>query len=201
MNIASLSEMSYNGYEDKSGDKGATQNIINLNPLFKSPTLRNVELTAPYMHDGGIPDLDSLINFYSSGIADEHSPVIPRGGFDYTEEEKSNLKAFMQTLTDITLASEEKWSNPFRKTSSTRDLQAEVSIRPNPANELAEIRIDQYENQRKDIRISDQSGRMIKQDYFFSSYFTLERGDLPTGLYFITISVGDAQGTYKLLLQ
>ena len=71
-----------------------------MQPLFKSPSLINIEVTHPYMHDEGIPDLVSLINFYSHGVSATISPFIAEGGFDFTEWEKQDLKTVLLTLTD-----------------------------------------------------------------------------------------------------
>lgn len=75
---------------------------------FKAPTLRNIALTAPYMHDGRFATLDEVIDFYSEGVqySDDISPLmhhVMQGGVQLTEEEKRQLKAFLNTLTDKSL--------------------------------------------------------------------------------------------------
>lgn len=72
---------------------------------FKAPTLRNIALTAPYMHDGRFTTLDQVIDFYSEGVqySDDISPLmhhVMQGGVQLTSEEKTQLKAFLNTLTD-----------------------------------------------------------------------------------------------------
>lgn len=72
---------------------------------FKAPTLRNIALTAPYMHDGRFTTLDEVIDFYSEGVQySEHiSPLmhhVMQGGVQLTPQEKQQLKAFLNTLTD-----------------------------------------------------------------------------------------------------
>ncbi len=67
---------------------------------FKVPTLRNIELTAPYMHDGSIESLDSVIRHYEFG-GKEHfnqSPLIK--GFTLTDTERENILDFLHSLTD-----------------------------------------------------------------------------------------------------
>ncbi len=81
--------------------------------LFKTPTLRNIEFSAPYMHDGRFVTLDEVIEHYNSGGV--YSPTIdplmkyvnsnPFGipgltGLVLSEQEKNNLKAFLLTLSD-----------------------------------------------------------------------------------------------------
>lgn len=75
---------------------------------FKAPTLRNIALTAPYMHDGRFTTLDEVIDFYSEGVQySEHiSPLmhhVMQGGVQLTPLEKQQLKAFLNTLTDTSL--------------------------------------------------------------------------------------------------
>lgn len=69
---------------------------------YKTPTLRNTTLTAPYMHDGRFASLQEVIDHYSEGIrlSESLSPLVPAGGFRFTEQEKAALLAFLDTLTD-----------------------------------------------------------------------------------------------------
>jgi cytochrome c peroxidase len=66
---------------------------------FKTPTLRNVELTAPYMHDGSVPTLRGVIDFYDAGGGQQQpkSPLLRK--LHLTEREKSDLVAFLESLT------------------------------------------------------------------------------------------------------
>lgn len=93
-----------------------TQNPDN-NGKFKVPTLRNIALTAPYMHDGRFPDLQAVVDFYSHGIQpnspniDEH--VAPFGnGFAFNPAEKADLIAFLQSFTDTSFINNPNFSNP-----------------------------------------------------------------------------------------
>ena len=75
---------------------------------FKAPTLRNITLTAPYMHDGRFTTLDEVIDFYSEGVqySEQISPLmhhVMQGGVRLTPQEKQQLKAFLNTLTDTSL--------------------------------------------------------------------------------------------------
>ncbi|MEZ5066907.1 MAG: cytochrome c peroxidase [bacterium] len=82
-----------------------------LDPLdryaFRTPTLRNVELTAPYMHDGVFETLEQVVRFYDSGGAPRHplvtddmlEPVL-RDPLDLTDDEVDALVAFLRSLTD-----------------------------------------------------------------------------------------------------
>ncbi|MES2389417.1 MAG: cytochrome c peroxidase [Bacteroidota bacterium] len=70
---------------------------------YKVPSLRNIEVTYPYMHDGRFKSLQMVLFHYSSGI--EKSNNLPRrlkGGLPLNEENKRDLIAFLKTLTDET---------------------------------------------------------------------------------------------------
>jgi cytochrome c peroxidase len=92
---------------------------------FKVPTLRNIALTFPYMHDGSLGSLNEVIDHYAAGgrtIATgantgdgSRNPFKdPRvAGFSVTAAEKSDLIAFLQSLTDSTFISNPRLSNPW----------------------------------------------------------------------------------------
>ena len=75
------------------------------NYKFKVPSLRNVAITAPYMHDGRFGSLQSVLNFYNSGVQDSETldPILnqnDRLGISLSTEEQEALIAFLNTLTD-----------------------------------------------------------------------------------------------------
>lgn len=89
----------------------------NDNGKFKSPTLRNIALTAPYMHDGRFKTLDEVINHYSIGLV--NSPTIDPlmkfvadGGIGLSTIEKNQVKAFLLTLTDNDFATNPAFQDP-----------------------------------------------------------------------------------------
>lgn len=65
---------------------------------FRTPSLINVSLTGPYMHDGSIPTLEGVVDFYSRG-GDEKDSGLP--ALKLSEGEKSDLVIFLYTLSDI----------------------------------------------------------------------------------------------------
>jgi len=98
----------------------------NDNGKFKVPSLRNIGLTAPYMHDGRFATLEQVVEHYNSGV--QASATLDnrlRGGgqggqgqprrLNLSNADKAALVAFMETFTDPNLATEEKYSNPFRE--------------------------------------------------------------------------------------
>lgn len=95
------------------------------NPIFvgrfKTTSLRNIELTAPYMHDGRFATLEEVVEHYNSGIKAHPtlSPALKDASgnpvqLNLTSSEKAALVAFLKTLTDNTVSTEMKWSNPFK---------------------------------------------------------------------------------------
>jgi cytochrome c peroxidase len=66
---------------------------------FKTPTLRNVALTAPYMHDGSLATLREVIDFYDAGGGAERPKSVLLRRLNLTEKEKADLLAFLESLT------------------------------------------------------------------------------------------------------
>lgn len=83
------------------------------NGKFKVPTLRNIEFSAPYMHDGRFATLMDVINHYSSGghrQANTDGFIYP---LNLTESQKQDLLAFLLTLSDTNFLQNPAHSNPF----------------------------------------------------------------------------------------
>ena len=84
---------------------GAITGDPNDNGKFKTPSLRNLKFTAPYMHDGRFATLEEVINHYSEGVQNSSTidPLmksVSKGGVQLTEKEKADLKAFLLTFSD-----------------------------------------------------------------------------------------------------
>lgn len=102
---------------------GALTGDESQNGKFKIPNLRNVALTAPYMHDGRFESLEEVIDHYSTAVAPHPNlddrlkdpitglPLV----LNITPDEKTALIAFLHTLTDHTFISDPKFSDPFVK--------------------------------------------------------------------------------------
>ncbi len=92
---------------------------------FRAPTLRNIELTAPYMHDGSIATLEEVLDHYSrGGRLIEAGPLAGDGakspfkselivGFSLTAQEKQDVIAFFQSLTDWEFLCDPRFADPF----------------------------------------------------------------------------------------
>ena len=84
---------------------------------FRTPSLRNIALTAPYMHDDRFQTLEEVIEFYSAGLqmSDTIDPLMksaPDGGLAFTKQEKSELLAFLNALTDETAITNPEFGPP-----------------------------------------------------------------------------------------
>lgn len=92
---------------------------------FKTPTLRNIALTAPYMHDGSVKTLDDVLDIYAAGgratVGSAHGgdgsknankdPLIR--GFKLSAEDRADLIAFVDSLTDKDVIRNPKFGNPW----------------------------------------------------------------------------------------
>lgn len=94
---------------------------------FRAPSLRNIAVTAPYMHDGTVRTLQDVVDFYAEGgrqIASGENagdgranpykdPLI--SGIELNEQDKADLVAFLQTLTDRRFLTRKDLSDPYRR--------------------------------------------------------------------------------------
>jgi cytochrome c peroxidase len=85
---------------------------------FKIPTLRNIELTAPYMHDGRFETLEEVLSHYNSGgiVSETIDPFMMgagKGGLNLSHQDKQDIIAFLKTLTDDSFINNPELSNPF----------------------------------------------------------------------------------------
>lgn len=108
--------------------KGEITGLPSDNGLFKVPSLRNIALTAPYMHDGRFETLMDVVNHYSDNVQEHPNlhfrlKTLDDGAIGEAEVlrlgltplEKEALVAFLNTLTDTTILSDEKYSDPFKE--------------------------------------------------------------------------------------
>lgn len=79
---------------------------------FKVASLRNVALTAPYMHDGSLSTLEAVIEHYNSGGETHPNKSDLINPMNLTDEEKADLVAFLHSLTDYNFTTREEFSNP-----------------------------------------------------------------------------------------
>ncbi|NJM94785.1 MAG: c-type cytochrome [Cytophagales bacterium] len=80
---------------------------------FKTPTLRNVAASAPYMHDGRLPDLKAVLDHYQKGIISSPSLDSALVAFTFSDQEVAALLAFLLTLTDDEFLQLPRHASPF----------------------------------------------------------------------------------------
>jgi len=106
--------------DDDLGVRGTT-GFVRDTDRFKVPSLRNIGVGAPYMHDGRFATLEEVVQHYSSGIQDhpqlENRLRDPETGepvrLNFSESEQAALVAFLNTLTDEPFLTDPKFSDPF----------------------------------------------------------------------------------------
>ncbi len=135
-----------NGLDPTVTDPGAG------NGRFKIVSLRNIALTAPYMHDGRFETLDDVVRHYDAGI--ESSPGLDlrlrgrdgqplRMGFNAAE--RAALVAFLHTLTDSSLATDPRWADPFPARATADPAGSDTPrfdrLGPDPVRDTAAFRL------------------------------------------------------------
>lgn len=100
------------------GRENATGNA-NDRGKFKVPTLRNIELTPPYMHDGRFKTLEEVVEHYNTGLVGSSTldPTLlyplNAGGLQLDAQDVADLVAFLKTLTDYDMINNPEYADPF----------------------------------------------------------------------------------------
>jgi cytochrome c peroxidase len=104
--------------------RGGVTGLASDRGKFKAPTLRNIALTAPYMHDGRFKTLEEVLDHYNEHVQTTSAFVDPnvllsntQNGtrLDLTATEKAQLLAFLRTLTDSSFVTDKRFSDPFKQ--------------------------------------------------------------------------------------
>jgi len=208
---SSLVSFANNGLDSEFSNDGGLGDVNgNSNDLgiFKSPTLRNIELTAPYMHDGRFETLEDVIDFYSDSLKTNGSSFAEVGlldipndtGFGFTDEEKAKLKLFLLTLTDEDFTTDPRFSNPFPQTVNTSIVELEgVQVFPNPTVDLIEIKLP--EDGKSTIYLTSTDGKAVFTDTTADRNYILQRNGLPSGIYFLRVEANAKIKTLKVVFE
>ncbi len=206
-----IHEFGNNGLDSIYADQGLGT-ILNdpaYDGIFKSPSLRNVEVTAPYMHDGRFNTLEEVVEFYSTGLQphpnsgmDFFSDLEP-SGFNFTPTEKQGLVAFLRTFTDHDLLTHDKWSNPWRSPTNITSvsLQNEIDILPNPANTYLRVLMNQAVRQPYTIELYTLNGQLLRSYQSQEAVFEIQRNGLPAGVYQLKVVTEAAHQNFKVIFQ
>ena len=193
-----------NGLDANPDDIGAGEWASGFDGLYKLPTMRNIGVTAPYMHNGSLETLDDVIEFYSEDVVDtEWGFLIPPGGFQFTDTQKADLKAFLLTLTDETFLTDEKFSDPFDAVINNNLAQEfiQVSISPNPMSTYAVIELENEANEVIKMELYNEVGQLVTSDTFKGNTYQLDKNALAVGLYSVRLQGETKSKTIKLIVQ
>lgn len=206
-------EIFNNGLPVDADDAGAGEWNSEYKDLFKIPNLRNVEMTAPYMHDGRFNTLEEVVEHYSEGVVGNQwtnslsvdQGGLPDGGLNMKPEEKSALVAFMKTFTDVSFITDEKWADPFGNDDNTVSNQTlqfdDLLIKPNPMADRAVIQYSNAQGQLVSVNIYNPSGQLMRHFNTNDSRFTLDKNDFNSGMYMIEMIMGDRRSTTRLMVR
>ncbi len=185
---------------------------------FKTPNLKNVELTGPYMHDGRFETLRDVIDFYSDGILPHPNTIFtahfhytdesifpqPFTGFDFTEDQKNSLEAFLLTLTDEGMMTDVRFSDPFVLEDAV-DIEEINAIAftayPNPFTDQLQVQFENTSASLATVKLFDVKGQLLQHGVTMGNTYTLDRGDLPAGNYLVEVMIDGEQGLKKISAQ
>jgi cytochrome c peroxidase len=183
--------------------------------VFKSPSLKNIGLYGPYMHDGRFATLAEVVEHYNSGVqvgpATDPKLLTPPGPggpqalqLNLTNQDKVDLVAFLNTLTDSVVITDAKFSDPFCKTPTSittvgRNLQ--FSVFPNPVNGVATIKYSNIGKQQYNLYLTDLSGKTVWQQTDNTGNAYLYTDGLSSGLYLLVIEGNGIKETKKVMVQ
>ena len=196
------SDLFFSGFPRSNGLDSSIVDPGVVRGTFKVNSLRNIELTAPYMHDGRFETLEDVVEFYNSGI--QPTPYLDRlltdaDGepirFNFTEEQRAALVAFLKTLTDRSIM-DARWSDPFNITTVPSETPGVASMDPafpNPLGTQTTLRFQLSEPTTIELVVFDLLGRRIA---------TLASGSRDAGAYEVSWDAGDVpSGIYLVLLE
>jgi cytochrome c peroxidase len=184
--------------------------------LFKIPTLRNIALTAPYMHDGRFAYLMDVVNHYSTGIQ-LHMNLAPGlidtdsitgdqtpARMNFSPSDMMALVEFLETLTDTVMTNEIKWSDPFALSTGTGITSTSklFKLYPNPANDQFYISpSDDLKNHIVNLTVQDLAGKVIySEQLFFNAPKKISLSGNPSGIYVVRISGSNYFESKKVIL-
>ncbi len=195
---------------------GVTGNPMD-NGKFRSPMLRNIDKTGPYMHDGRFPFLNAVVTFYDHGIKAHPNlhpelidstlwsgpPQLPvPQDLELSVAQINNLIAFLRTLTDNTVLNEVKWSDPFECNNpvSTFEPQPNIPLAkvfPNKTQDY--IWCQSIKKPIQEIAIYSNTGKQLQYVQSINKMeYQLDLSNWPTGFYFIRIKINQKITTEKV---
>ena len=182
-----------NGLPIENGDIGAGEWEPEFTGLFKAPTLRNIELTAPYMHDGRFETLEEVLEHYNEGVVENDWEFLPVGGLQLNDEDTEAIIAFLKTMTDRTFTTDVRYSDPFVEKSS-EPVDPEIVINPpklypNPTSGWTSVNFENPRNFKAEVLINDMQGRLMRKMSTNEEQLAMDVSSLASGTYYISVNV------------
>ncbi len=174
---------------------------------FRSPSLRNLSLTAPYMHDGRYSTIDQVINFYSDSLQSPYNSsmaaLVPGTGLHLSIVQKAQLKAFLLTLTSPTITSNEKWSDPFTDVDGIMNVvtRNQIEVYPNPSSNSFTIQFANPIDTPYEVNIFGLTGRKCKSFEGATRELIIRKGDLSPGIYLLEIKSNSVSALQTIVIQ
>ncbi len=179
--------------------------------LFKVPSLRNVELSGPYMHDGRFETLEEVVEHYNSGVQNHPNlgpqlrvagPNSPPKVLNLSEDEKMALVAFLKTLTDHNFLSDDRWSDPFCEITSTHVIEKnKFQVYPNPFTQGTQVDFVNPNAVQYNLRIFDYQGKVLWEVTTIDNSYYIQNDFLLPGIYFLQIDNDNSKGIEKIVVQ
>lgn len=182
------------------------------NGKFKVPSLRNIELTAPYMHNGSIETLEDVVQHYDNSVL-PHPNLAPQLRVDgpgsapknlgLTFPEKDALVAFLKTLTDTVFTTDERFSDPFCLDTNTENVafNQKVKVFPNPFSVSTKVVIEGDWRRFKTMEISTINGQVLLSQVVGNEVVEVFKNELPSGLYFLKLEGDEGQVVKRIVIE
>ncbi len=185
-------------------DLGIGEFYPGLDHLFKVPTLRNIALTGPYMHDGRLESLEDVLKHYSEDAVDDGWGFVPPGGFGFSDQQQNDIIAFLNTMTDETMLVNEKWSDPFENSLNVdpEDIESlNIKVYPNPASYVAQVEFDNPQKQMIRGTLFSSIGQLIQRKSTHGNQISYNVSNLSPGMYMIQLDVNGNKTTKELVIE
>ncbi len=175
---------------------------------FRTPSLRNVNLHAPYGADGTVASLAQVIQNYNKGGNASRSDIVtnqdPRiRSLGLTDSEMTDLETFLDDLTDNTFISNPAFQYPGVPVASVDDhiIANNLSLYPNPSTGTVNVECPDFSGSTEASLVSDGGVTVWQKTLNSDGKLQLNFSSIPNGSYRLVLRSEDAQQTVPIILQ